>query len=161
MEVPGEIAYRHVVLRTVAAVCKVAIKHVCGRGVSASGFTHQVVSAVGEAFNNIVAHCYRDRAADIVRIAMAVENDRLLVTLEDYGASFDPLRARLPDLGSLPESGLGIFIMRSMIGRLARLAWDMIRFVSLWAITSPSLFTMNVSVIPFLANALSMRLSFM
>ncbi len=115
MEVPGEIAYRHVVLRTVAAACKVAIRHVCGRHASASGFTHQVVSAVGEAFNNIVAHCYRDRATDIVRIAMTVETDRLVVTLEDRGPSFDPLTARLPDLGSLPESGLGVFIMRSMM----------------------------------------------
>jgi serine/threonine-protein kinase RsbW len=115
VEVPGEITYRHVVLRAVAAVCKVAIKRVCGRDALACGFTHHVVSAVGEAFNNIAVHCYRDRPLDIVRIAMTIERDRLVLTLEDFGASFDPLTARLPDLESLPESGLGVFIIRSLM----------------------------------------------
>jgi serine/threonine-protein kinase RsbW len=115
VEAPGEIAYRYVILRAVAAVCKVAITRVCGRRVPADGFTHQVVSAVGEAFNNIALHCYRDRSPDIIRVRMAIEASVLRLTIEDYGASFDPLTARVPDLDALPESGLGIFIMRSLM----------------------------------------------
>jgi serine/threonine-protein kinase RsbW len=115
VEAPGEIAYRYVVLRAVAAVCKVAISDVCGRSVPADGFTDQVVSAVGEAFNNIALHCYRGCPSDIVRVRMTIESDVLRLMIEDYGASFDPLAARLPDLDAIPESGLGVFIMRSFM----------------------------------------------
>jgi serine/threonine-protein kinase RsbW len=119
VEVPGEITYRHVVLRAVAAVCKVAMKRASNREVLSESFTHQVVSAVGEAFNNIAVHCYRNRPMDIVRIAMSIETDGLVLALEDFGASFDPLTARLPDLASLPESGLGVFIMRSSMDEVS------------------------------------------
>lgn len=119
VEVPGELAYRHVVLRAVEAVCEVAIKRMGRREDLADGFTHQVVSAVGEAFNNVAVHCYRNRQTDIVRMAMSIEADRLILVLEDYGSSFDPLSARLPDLAELPESGLGIFIMRSLMDEVS------------------------------------------
>ena len=115
MEVPGDIAYRHVVLRAVAAVCKVAVTRSCRRDTPVNGFSHHVVSAVGEAFNNIARHCYRDRPSNIVRVRMKIKAGALQLTLEDYGASFDPLTARLPDLEALPESGLGIYIMRSLM----------------------------------------------
>jgi serine/threonine-protein kinase RsbW len=115
VQVPGEIIYRHLVLRALAAVCKVAIKSECGQDELADDFTHQVISAVGEAFNNIAVHCYRDRPLDIVRIAMNIQMDRLVFTLEDFGTSFDPMTAPPPDLEALPESGLGVFIMRSFM----------------------------------------------
>jgi len=35
--------------------------------------------------------------------------------IEDYGRSFDPLSVCLPDLDALPESGLGVYIMRSLM----------------------------------------------
>jgi serine/threonine-protein kinase RsbW len=119
VEVPGEIAYRHVVLRAVAALCKVASERVSGRRAPAGALTQQVVSAVGEAFNNIVLHCYRDRESDIVRVRMRIQANILHVTVEDFGSSFDPATAPLPDLEALPESGLGIFIMRSLMDEVS------------------------------------------
>jgi serine/threonine-protein kinase RsbW len=119
VEAPGELAYRHVILRVAAAVCKVAMNSACGRRVPVDGFADQVTSAVGEAFNNIALHSYHDRPSDIVRLRMTIEPGRLHLTIEDYGASFDPLTARVPDLESLPESGLGIFIMRSLMDEVA------------------------------------------
>ena len=118
VEAPGEIAYRHVILRAAAAVCKLAITRACGRRAPADGFSHQVVSAVGEAFNNIALHSYRDRPSDIVRLRMTIEPRVSHLTMEDYGAGFDPLNARVPDLEALPESGLGIFIMRSLMDQV-------------------------------------------
>lgn len=115
VEAPGEIAYRHVILRAAAAVCKLAVTRACGRRAPADGFSHQVVSAVGEAFNNIALHSYHDRQADIVRLRMTIEPSVLHLIMEDYGAGFDPFTARVPDLEALPESGLGIFIIRSLM----------------------------------------------
>ncbi|MGB8296217.1 MAG: ATP-binding protein [Polyangia bacterium] len=115
VEAPGEVAYRYVILRAVAAVCKIAFSDVCGRDVPAEGFTNQVISAVGEAFNNIALHCYPDRPSNIVRVRMLIDSGILRLTIEDCGASFDPFTARLPNLEALPESGLGIYIMRSLM----------------------------------------------
>ena len=115
VEAPGEIAYRHVILRAAAAVCKLAITRVCGRRAPADGFSNQVVSAVGEAFNNIALHSYRDRPSDVVRLRMTIEDRVLHLIMEDYGVSFDPLTACVPDLAALPESGMGIFIIRSLM----------------------------------------------
>lgn len=115
VEAPGELAYRHVILRAAAAVCKLAITRVCGRRAPANGFVNQVVSAVGEAFNNIALHSYRDRPLDIVRLRMTIEPSVLHLTMEDYGSGFDLSTARVPDLDALPESGLGIFIIRSLM----------------------------------------------
>jgi len=115
VEAPGELAYRHVILRAAAAVCKLAITRVCGRRAPADGFSNQVVSALGEAFNNIALHSYHDQPAGIVRLRMTIEPSVLLLKMEDYGAGFDPSTARAPDLEALPESGLGIFIMRSLM----------------------------------------------
>jgi serine/threonine-protein kinase RsbW len=131
MEVPGELAYRHVVLRAVEAVCRIAMARACGEDAPAEGFTNQVVSAVGEGFNNIVLHCYRNRTADVVRLHMKIHADGLQSTLEDFGASFDPANASVPDLDAMPESGLGVFIMRSLMDEVNyRAGWPNVLIMS-------------------------------
>ena len=115
VEAPGDISYRNVILRAVAAACKAAFASVRGHEPPADEFTSHVLSAVGEAFNNIAIHCYRDRSSDIARVRMTVDSTAVHFRIEDYGRSFDPLGTRLPDLDALPESGLGIFIMRSLM----------------------------------------------
>jgi serine/threonine-protein kinase RsbW len=71
---------------------------------------HSVVSAFGEAFNNVCMHSYRDGAGDVA-IEVELDPERLLVRLRDRGVGFDPKAVRAPDLDALPEGGLGIFIM--------------------------------------------------
>lgn len=115
VETPGDISYRNVILRAVAAACKAAFAGVWGREGQADEFTSRVLSVVGEAFNNIAFHCYRDRSSDIARVRVTIDATAVYLRIEDYGRSFDPLGARLPDLDSLPESGLGIYIMRSLM----------------------------------------------
>lgn len=74
------------------------------------------VSAVSEAFNNIVIHGYRDREdLGTVRIEIELGQSAMTVRLVDFGASFDLTRVPIPDLARLPESGLGIFIIKSFM----------------------------------------------
>jgi serine/threonine-protein kinase RsbW len=115
VETPGDISYRNVILRAVAAACKAAFAGVWGGEGPADEFTSRVLSVVGEAFNNIAFHCYRDRSSDIARVRVTIDATAVYLRIEDYGRSFDPLGARLPDLDALPESGLGIYIMRSLM----------------------------------------------
>jgi serine/threonine-protein kinase RsbW len=76
--------------------------------------TNAMVSAVGEAFNNVVEHAYRDQAGD-VEIAITSDATTLRVVMTDRGSPFDIDEIPEPDLAALPESGMGLFIIRSFV----------------------------------------------
>ncbi len=116
LEVQGILDHRDVALRTVSAACRLPFRG--SRGDRFQEFRSHVVSAVGEAFNNIAIHGYRGRSPGVVEIEVAASQDELSVELRDYGESYDPNVAPTPDLNTLPESGLGVFIMKSFMDRV-------------------------------------------
>jgi serine/threonine-protein kinase RsbW len=99
---PARIAARAQAIQLIVDVCRA---HALSLDVE-----HSVVSAFGEAFNNVCVHSYRGGEGDVA-IEVELEPDRLLVRLRDRGVGFDPSAVRAPDLEALPEGGLGIFIM--------------------------------------------------
>jgi len=108
----GRLQHRDLVLRSVAAACKL----VNARSDNAwNDFRTQVVTAVGEAFNNVVLHSYEGQDEGIVEIEIQTRPDHICIELRDWGASFDPDAVPLPDFDSLPESGLGIFIIKTLM----------------------------------------------
>jgi serine/threonine-protein kinase RsbW len=113
IEMLGILAHRDVALRAVSAACKL----VTGRpqGPVWNEFRMQVVSAVGEAFNNIVLHSYQGREDGVIEMQIRTRRDRISIELRDYGASFDPTRVPTPDFESLPESGLGLYIIKAFM----------------------------------------------
>jgi serine/threonine-protein kinase RsbW len=115
LEVPGVIQYRDIMLRTLSATCKLITPGAHGRSSRASLFSAHLVSAVGEAYNNIALHGYAGREPGSIKMEIEKGSDWIRVVLEDTGASFDPAGASPPDLDALPESGLGVFIMRSFV----------------------------------------------
>ena len=116
LEVEGILEHRDVALRVVSAACRLPFGHSVEERFQ--DFHSQVVSAVGEAFNNIVIHGYKNMDPGVVEIHVAATQDEFSVELRDFGVSFDPADARPPDLDSLPESGLGVFIMKSFMDRV-------------------------------------------
>jgi serine/threonine-protein kinase RsbW len=112
LEVPGKIECRNIVMRTVSAACKLA--GLAGRGVGRD-FGADVLSAVGEAYNNIVLHGYAGRKPGSVQMKIRSCPECVQVEIKDTGASFDPAQASPPDLSALPESGIGVFLMRAMV----------------------------------------------
>ena len=122
LEVPGIIECRDMVLRTVSSACRLIFPDADSRTSRCSEFTAHLVSAVGEAYNNIVLHGYAGREPGSVR--MQIENcpEWMRVKIEDSGAGFDPSEAIPPDLEALPESGLGVFIMRSFVDEVTYVA---------------------------------------
>jgi serine/threonine-protein kinase RsbW len=115
LEVPGILECRDMVLRTVSAACKLVIPNSRTRRSRFSEFSAHLVSAVGEAYNNIVLHGYAGREPGSVQVRIENRPDSVEVVIKDTGMSYDPAEAPLPDLDSLPESGLGVFIMRSFM----------------------------------------------
>src|SRR5690242_19178182 len=106
MSVPGILEQRPLAIQFVVSVCRA---YLIPRDIE-----HAVVSAFSEAFNNVVLHSYRDRQGD-VDVQMTVAPGVMTLRLGDRGAGFDPHAVPAPDLDTLPESGLGLFIiMRAM-----------------------------------------------
>ena len=122
LEVPGIIDCRDLMLRTVSAACKLVMPDARAREARHLEFITHVVSAVGEAYNNIVLHGYAGREPGTVH--MQIENgcEWMRVIMKDTGMSFDPSQATPPDLAALPESGMGIFIMRSFVDEITYVA---------------------------------------
>jgi len=84
----------------------------------ADEFDDKVVSAVGEAFNNVAIHAYRDLSAGAVDLELELEPEGITIRLSDTGRRFEPAGEKLPDLTSLPESHMGLYIMRSFMDKV-------------------------------------------
>jgi serine/threonine-protein kinase RsbW len=120
LRVPGALKYRDLAVRAVAAACKlVGADHGAPIGGPRREFDDQVISAFGEAFNNAALHSYRGRPAGEVDIEIDIALDTITIRLLDFGNSFDPEAVPEPDLDTLPESGLGIFIIKSFMDEVS------------------------------------------
>jgi serine/threonine-protein kinase RsbW len=118
LSVPGTLRYRDVVLRVVASSCKLMRALATSKqdpSRDPDGFDDKVVSAVGEAFNNVAIHAYRDLPAGAVDLEFELAETGITIRLADHGHAFDPKQKKLPDLTALPESSMGLYIMRSFM----------------------------------------------
>src|SRR5579864_6794050 len=107
----GTLDHRDVTLRAVSAACKLVTRR--PQGPTWNAFRMQVVSAVGEAFNNIVLHGYEGRGDGEIEIEIHAMPARISIAMRDYGASVDPTKVPPPDFDALAESGRGLFIIRA------------------------------------------------
>jgi serine/threonine-protein kinase RsbW len=116
LRVPGAIGYRHIAIRLVSTACKMALET---EPTDADGdFEAEVVSAFGEAFNNIAVHGFQGLEPQPVQIEVDWDEEKLVITFVDNGHIFDPETVALPDLDALPEHGMGLFIMRSCMDQV-------------------------------------------
>jgi serine/threonine-protein kinase RsbW len=123
LSVPGALRYRDVVLRVVTSSCKLVRTMAVGKqeaGPESHDFEDKVVSAVGEAFNNVAIHAYRDVSPGAVGLEIEVSAEGITLQMSDDGRAFEPaLEAqRQPDLATLPESHMGLYIMRSCMDKV-------------------------------------------
>jgi len=112
-EMLGRLKHRALVLRSVSAACKRATSRVDEP--ESNDFRAQVVSAVSEAFNNIVLHSYAGRDDGVVEMDIQTLPDHISIEFRDWGDSFDPDSVPPPNFDQLPESGLGVYIMKTLM----------------------------------------------
>lgn len=116
--VPGRLEYRDAARTFITHVCEqlVARHHLPAE------LPHRIISAFNEAFNNAVIHAYRDRQAGPIEVELTVTLDTLRLRVTDEGDGFRPEEVPLPvldgDVDTLPEGGMGLFIMRSFMDRV-------------------------------------------
>ena len=118
LSVPGTLPYRDVVLRVVASVCRLMRSRMeaeqeASHARRVADFDDKVVSAVGEAFNNIAIHAYAGGTAGEARLELGFDRDCLTIRLLDTGIGFDLSQESGDGLETLRESHMGIVIMRA------------------------------------------------
>ncbi|MCA9625447.1 MAG: ATP-binding protein [Myxococcales bacterium] len=110
LRIPARLIFRDLVLRSVATGCKAVI--LTGGDPPSREAVDAAVSMVGEAFNNVVEHAYAGQAGEVTIVVTPVAGG-VEVELTDHGAPFDFAAVPPPDMAALPESGMGVFIIRS------------------------------------------------
>jgi len=127
LTVPGELAYRDVVIRTTAAACRLVRAGATQSSTLApldlsDDFDAELVSAVSEIFNNIVIHGQDETgtrgAGSVIEFELRLSDLELEVVITDTGPAFDIDSVPSPELESLPEGGMGIHIARSCVDAL-------------------------------------------
>jgi serine/threonine-protein kinase RsbW len=113
LTVPGSLLYRSLVLRVVESACR-HVRARSGSGSAHARFEDEVISAFSEAFNNLAIHGYAERPGD-VRIEIDPLDDGITIRLLDTGKTFDPDLVAAPRMDELPESGMGVHIIRSFM----------------------------------------------
>jgi serine/threonine-protein kinase RsbW len=78
-------------------------------------FRHEMVTAFGEAFNNIVIHAYRDQEGGMLEVEVELYPDRMTLRLMDTGRAVDFGGLNPPDLDSMPERGMGVFMIHALV----------------------------------------------
>ena len=121
LSVPGTLHYRDVVLRVVTSCCRLVRSLALGKQEPSrepNEFDDKVVSAVGEAFNNVAIHAYRDVSPGSVELEIELDAQGITLHLADTGRTFEPALEAKRERDSLPESHMGLFIMRSCMDKV-------------------------------------------
>ena len=111
LSVPATLPYRDVVLRVVASVCRMVRRAEETQESSrrVEDFEDKVISAVSEAFNNVVMHAY-DSQGGSADLELESCQDGLIIRLRDMGKGFDLSveATRDLELETLRESHMGL-----------------------------------------------------
>lgn len=105
---PAALDYRPVAIALVSALVQQVER-------ADRDFRNEMVTAFGEAFNNIVIHGYRGRADGTLEVEAEMTADRMVLRLIDTGHHVDFDDVEPPDLDSMPESGMGVFMIHALV----------------------------------------------
>ena len=79
------------------------------------GFRNAITTAFGEAFNNVAIHSYKNRSDGMLDVEAELGSDHMTLKLMDHGVQADLSAVDPPNLDTLPEGGLGLFMIHSLV----------------------------------------------
>ncbi len=136
LTIPAQHPFRDLLVSAVLAAVDAEIGSADARDGLPDVARDEIVSALGEAFNNIVLHAYRDVRGGTIDLRVCATEASVEIVLSDRGRSFDP--SAVPtytapqmndcddvdaiDLERLPEGGMGLFIIRSFMDEMTYVA---------------------------------------
>jgi serine/threonine-protein kinase RsbW len=78
-------------------------------------FREEMLTAFGEAFNNIVIHGYKGRSDGILDVEAFLRPEQITIRLIDAGIEVDFSGVAPPDWDSMPEGGMGVFMIHALV----------------------------------------------
>jgi serine/threonine-protein kinase RsbW len=75
--------------------------------------------AVGELCANSIQHAYEGRAGQPITVSVRSSDNSVVIEVEDFGKPFDADRYESPNLEAVPESGYGIFLVKTIADSLS------------------------------------------
>jgi serine/threonine-protein kinase RsbW len=105
--------------KNVSSVCFIA-KTFCEENDVSEDKIKEIELCLAEALNNVIKHSYKGNETNKIDIALNFSDNDFIISLTDYGESrknlskpvleFDP-----DDIESLPEGGMGLFIIEQLM----------------------------------------------
>ncbi len=71
--------------------------------------------ALSEALTNIYRHSYSNEIVKPVRIKVFINEDKIQITLRDFGKRFDLSNYKSPDMSQLSSNGFGIYMIHKLM----------------------------------------------
>jgi anti-sigma regulatory factor (Ser/Thr protein kinase) len=75
----------------------------------------RICIAVGEACSNIIRHSYKGKPHGKIDIKCQLHEDRITISIRDYGEKIDLSRIRPPDETCVQPGGLGVHMIKCMM----------------------------------------------
>ena len=105
--------------KNVSSVCFI-VKTFCEENYLDEEKIKEIELSLAEALNNIIKHAYKGNESNKIEISMVIEGATFKIVLTDYGLprekigkpvlEFDP-----NDIDSLPEGGMGLYIIEQLM----------------------------------------------
>jgi len=87
-----------------------------------AGFDPSVINdlklVVTEAVTNIIRHAYQGESENLIFLSLTTDDEKLEMTLRDFGRSFDPDIYQTPNLNEPGEGGYGLFLINSLMDKV-------------------------------------------
>ena len=97
-----------------------AVRGVCACSPLGTEVYGEMEVCVVEAVNNAIAHAYRHEVGFRVEAAITLHPDRISFEISDFGTAIKEFAPRTlefdpEEIGSLPENGMGLFIIETIM----------------------------------------------
>jgi serine/threonine-protein kinase RsbW len=71
--------------------------------------------ALSEALANVVEHAYEGDEDQEIRLSLVIDDEKLTLTIRDFGKKFDLTNYTAPDLDEPSEGGYGVFLIHELM----------------------------------------------
>jgi serine/threonine-protein kinase RsbW len=101
-----------------------AVRGVCACSPLSVEAHNEMEVCVVEAVTNAIAHAYRREVGNRVEAAITLHQDRIVFEVSDFGVAIKEFAPRTlefdpEEIGSLPESGMGLFIIETIMDEVS------------------------------------------
>lgn len=97
-------------------------RHWAAQHAAAASFDKDAVFAielaVGEAITNIIRHAYDGQPGHPIRLMLTIDNEKLSLSIVDFGRKFDPGNLPPPNLDTPREGGYGIYLIKKVMDQV-------------------------------------------